>query len=81
MDQKIKVLIAEESEKFRKDTKEYLARHGVDIVCEVSDGTDIFSKIKQISFFVLFCYIQMQQYHFPKQWYYFLKLQPLLPQG
>ena len=47
MDQKIKVLIAEESEKFRKDAKEYLARHGVDIVCEVSDGTDIFSKIKQ----------------------------------
>ena len=47
MDQKIKVLIAEESEKFRKDAKEYLVRHGVDLVCEVSDGADIFSKIKQ----------------------------------
>ena len=47
MDQKIKVLIAEESEKFRKDAREYLTRHGVDLVCEVSDGTDIFSKIKQ----------------------------------
>lgn len=47
MDQKIKVLIAEESEKFRKDAKEYLVRHGIDFVCEVSDGTDIFAKIKQ----------------------------------
>lgn len=47
MDQKIKILIAEESEKFRKDAKEYLTRHGVELVCEVSDGTDIFTKIKQ----------------------------------
>lgn len=46
MEQKIKVLIADESEKFKKDTKEYLARYNVECVGEVSDGTDVFAKIK-----------------------------------
>ena len=47
MEQKIKILIADESEKFRKDAREYLSRYGVEFVAEVSDGTDIFAKIKQ----------------------------------
>ena len=47
MEQKIKVLIADESEKFKKDTKEYLTRYNVECVGEVSDGTDVFAKIKQ----------------------------------
>jgi DNA-binding NarL/FixJ family response regulator len=81
METKIKILIADESEKFKMDAKEYLSRYGIEFVAELSDGADIFSKIKQTSFIVLFCYIQMQQYHLPKQWYYFLKLQPLLLQG
>ena len=47
MEHKIKVLIADESEKFRKDAKEYLSRYGVEFVGEASDGTDVFVKIKQ----------------------------------
>ena len=47
MEQKIKVLIADESEKFKKDTKDYLSRYNIECVGEVSDGTDVFAKIKQ----------------------------------
>jgi two-component system response regulator (stage 0 sporulation protein A) len=47
MEHKIKVLIADESEKFRKDAKEYLSRYGVEFVGEASDGADVFVKIKQ----------------------------------
>ena len=47
MEQKIKVFIADESEKFRKDVKEYLSRYGVEFVGEAIDGADVFTKIKQ----------------------------------
>ena len=47
MEHKIKVLIADESEKFRKDAKDHLTRYGVEFVGETSDGTDVFAKIKQ----------------------------------
>ena len=47
METKVKILIADESEKFKSDVKEYLSRYGVEFVAELSDGTDIFAKIKQ----------------------------------
>lgn len=47
METKIKVLIADESEKFKNDVKDYLSRYGIEIVAELSDGADIFAKIKQ----------------------------------
>jgi len=47
METKIKILIADESEKFKTDVKEYLSRYGIEFVAELSDGTDIFAKIKQ----------------------------------
>ena len=47
MDTKIKILIADESAKFKADVKEYLSRYSIEFVAELSDGTDIFSKIKQ----------------------------------
>ena len=47
METKIKILIADESEKFRTDVKEYLTRYGIEFVAELSDGADIFAKIKQ----------------------------------
>ncbi len=47
MEPRIKILIADESEKFRKDLKENLSKYGVEIVEETADGTDIFSKIKR----------------------------------
>ena len=47
METKIKILIADESEKFKSDVKEYLSRYGIEFVAELSDGTDIFAKIKQ----------------------------------
>ena len=47
METKIKILIADESEKFKNDVKDYLSRYGIEIVAELSDGADIFAKIKQ----------------------------------
>ena len=47
METKIKILIADESEKFKTDVKEYLSRYGIEFITELSDGTDIFAKIKQ----------------------------------
>ena len=47
METKIKILIADESEKFKSDVKEYLSRYGIEFVAELSDGADIFAKIKQ----------------------------------
>ena len=47
MEPRIKVLIADESDKFRADLKEALSRYGVAIVDESNDGTDVFLKIKQ----------------------------------
>jgi len=47
MESKIRVLIADESEKFKKDVKDYLTRYGVEFVGEASDGADVFLKIKQ----------------------------------
>ena len=47
MEPRIKILIADESEKFRSDLKENLAKYGVEFVEETGDGTDVFSKIKK----------------------------------
>ena len=47
MEQRIKILVADESEKFRNDVKETLSRYGVEIVEETDNGTDIFGKIKR----------------------------------
>ena len=47
METKIKILIADESEKFKTDVKNYLSRYGTEFVAELSDGADIFAKIKQ----------------------------------
>ena len=47
MDQRIKILIADESEKFRHDVKENLARYGVDVVDETDNGADVLGKIKR----------------------------------
>lgn len=47
METKIKILIADESEKFKIDIKEYLSRYGIEFVAELNDGSDIFAKIKQ----------------------------------
>ena len=49
MEQRIRVLIADESEKFRNELKENLSRYGVEIVDETDSGTDVFSKIKRAS--------------------------------
>lgn len=49
MEQRIRVLIADESEKFRNELKESLSRYGVEIVDETDNGTDVFSKIKRTS--------------------------------
>ncbi len=46
MEPRIKILIADESEKFRHDLKENLSKYGVEFVEETSDGTDVFTKIK-----------------------------------
>ena len=47
MEPRIKILIADESEKFRADLKENLSKYGVEFVEETSDGTDVYSKIKR----------------------------------
>lgn len=47
MDQRIKILIADESEKFRHDVKENLSRYGVDVVDETDNGADVLGKIKR----------------------------------
>ena len=47
METKIKILIADESEKFKADVKSYFSRYGIEFVAELSDGADIFAKIKQ----------------------------------
>ena len=47
MEPRIKILIADESDKFRADARDNLSRHGVEIVEESNDGTDVFAKIKQ----------------------------------
>ncbi len=49
MEPRIKILIADESDKFRQDLRENLSRYGVEFVEESVDGTDIFSKIKRSS--------------------------------
>ncbi len=49
MEPRIKILIADESEKFRHDLKENLSKYGVEFVEETGDGTDVFSKIKNTS--------------------------------
>ena len=47
METKIKILIADESEKFKADAKSYLSRYGIEFVADLDDGADIFAKIKQ----------------------------------
>jgi two-component system response regulator (stage 0 sporulation protein A) len=47
MEPRIKILIADESDKFRSDLKENLTKYGVEFVEETSDGTDVFAKIKR----------------------------------
>ena len=47
MEPRIKILIADESEKFRADLKENLVKYGVEFVEETGDGTDVFTKIKK----------------------------------
>ena len=47
MESKIRVLIADESDKFRTDVKEYFTRDGIEFVGETNDGADVFVKIKQ----------------------------------
>ena len=47
MEPRIKILIADESEKFRVDLKEHLSKYGVEFVEETSDGTDVYAKIKR----------------------------------
>ncbi len=47
MEPRIKILIADESDKFRLDVKESLSRYGVEVAAECNDGTDVFVKIKQ----------------------------------
>lgn len=47
MEPRIKILIADESDKFRADVKDHLSRYGVEFVEESHDGTDVFMKIKQ----------------------------------
>ncbi len=47
MEPRIKILIADESDKFRYDLKENLSRYGVEFVEESNDGTDVFGKIKR----------------------------------
>ena len=49
MEQRIRVLIADENEKSRNELKENLARYGIDVVDETDNGADIFSKIKRTS--------------------------------
>ncbi len=46
METRIKILIADESEKFRRDLKENLSKYGVEFVEETGDGTDVYQKIK-----------------------------------
>ncbi len=47
MEQKIKIIIADESEKFRADIKADLTEQGALVVCEMSNGDDIFTRISQ----------------------------------
>ncbi len=47
MEPRIKLLIADESDKFRAELKDNLSRYGVEFVAESTDGTDVFVKIKQ----------------------------------
>ena len=49
MEQRIRVLIADENEKSRNELKENLARYGIDVVDETDNGADVFSKIKRTS--------------------------------
>ena len=49
MQQRIRVLIADENEKSRNELKENLARYGIDVVDETDNGADVFSKIKRTS--------------------------------
>ncbi len=46
MEPRIKILIADESEKFRTDLRENLSKYPVEFVEDASDGTDVFTKIK-----------------------------------
>ena len=47
MEQKVRILIADENVEFRMNLRENLTRAGMEIVDEVSDGTDILTKIKR----------------------------------
>ena len=47
MQPRIKIMIADESEKFRADLKENLSKYGIEIVEETGEGTDVYSKIKR----------------------------------
>ena len=49
MEQKLKVLVADESEKMRAEVKRGLPPQQYQIVGEVADGADIFSKIAKLS--------------------------------
>lgn len=49
MEQRIKVFIADENGKFKKELRENLALYGIDIIDDTCDGTDIFGKIKRAS--------------------------------
>lgn len=47
MEQKVRILIADENVEFRMNLRENLTRAGMEIVEEASDGTDILTKIKR----------------------------------
>ncbi len=47
MEPRIKILIADQSEKSRNDIKEKLAHYSVEVVEETDNGADIFGKIKK----------------------------------
>lgn len=47
MDQKVKILIADENVEFRSALKENLTRAGMEVVEEADSGIDILTKIKR----------------------------------
>ena len=47
MDEKVKVLIADENVEFRATLKENFIRAGIDVVEEASSGVDLLPKIKR----------------------------------
>ena len=49
MDEKVKVLIADENVEFRVTLRENLMRANIDVVEETSTGLDILTKIKRTS--------------------------------